>query len=130
VHLPRHLRRQCRSGNARLTSRCGAVSSEHLDPSLKATPRHDHRIEQGIPRRRGRFDRALVRRERRPGRTIGKVGNIRAAALLHFFLEEIAPSVYNQAVAAVQERLLPRVNELDIDCFEDEFGYWAKQRKR
>lgn len=65
-----------------------------------------------------------------PDEPIGKVGNIRAAALLHFFLEEIAPSVYNQAVAAVQERLITRVNELDIECFEDEFGYWAKQRKR
>ena len=34
-----------------------------------------------------------------------RIGNIQAAALLHFFLEEIAPSVYNQAVAAVQERV-------------------------
>ena len=59
-----------------------------------------------------------------------KIGNIQAAALLHFFLEEIAPSVYNQAVAAVQERLIARVTEVDIECFEDEFGYWAKQRPR
>ncbi|CAM5785701.1 DUF2164 domain-containing protein [Rhizobacter fulvus] len=59
-----------------------------------------------------------------------KIGNIQAAALLHFFLEEIAPSVYNQAVGAVQERLIARVTEVDIECHEDEFGYWAKQRKR
>ena len=59
-----------------------------------------------------------------------RIGNIQAAALLHFFLEEIAPSVYNQAVAAVQERLIGRVTEVDIECHEDEFGYWAKQRKR
>ena len=59
-----------------------------------------------------------------------KIGNIQAAALLHFFLEEIAPSVYNQAVAAVQERLIARVTEIDIECHEDEFGYWPKQRKR
>ena len=59
-----------------------------------------------------------------------KIGNIQAAALLHFFLEEIGPSVYNQAVAAVQERLLARVTEVDIECHEDEFGYWARQRKR
>ena len=59
-----------------------------------------------------------------------RIGNIQAAALLHFFLEEIAPSVYNQAVGAVQERLIARVTEVDIDCHEDEFGYWAKQRKR
>ena len=59
-----------------------------------------------------------------------RIGNIQAAALLHFFLEEIAPSVYNQAVADVQERLIGRVTEVDIECHEDEFGYWAKQRKR
>ncbi len=59
-----------------------------------------------------------------------KIGNIQAAALLHFFLEEIAPSVYNQAVAAVQERLIARVTEVDIECHEAEFGYWPKQKRR
>ncbi len=57
-----------------------------------------------------------------------KIGNIRAAALLTFFLEEIGPSIYNQAVADVQERLIGRVTEIDIECHEDEFGYWAKRR--
>lgn len=59
-----------------------------------------------------------------------RIGNITAGALLGFFLAEIAPSVYNQAVGAVQERLIARVTEIDIECHEDEFGYWAKQRKR
>ena len=57
-----------------------------------------------------------------------RIGNIQAAALLHFFLEEIGPSVYNQAVADVQERLMVRVGELDIEHHEDEFGYWARRR--
>jgi len=59
-----------------------------------------------------------------------KIGNIRAAALLNFFLEEIGPSIYNQAVAEVQERLIGRVTEIDIECHEDEFGYWTKRRAR
>jgi uncharacterized protein (DUF2164 family) len=59
-----------------------------------------------------------------------KIGNIQAAALLHFFLEEIAPSVYNQAVGAVQERLIARATEVDIECHEDEFTYWQKQAHR
>ena len=59
-----------------------------------------------------------------------KIGNIRAAALLNFFLEEIGPSIYNQAVADVQERLIARVTEIDIECHEDEFGYWTKRRSR
>ena len=37
-----------------------------------------------------------------------RMGNVGAGALLGFFLEEIGPLVYNQAVADVQERLLAR----------------------
>jgi uncharacterized protein (DUF2164 family) len=59
-----------------------------------------------------------------------KIGNIQAAALLHFFLEEIGPSIYNRGVADAQERLLVRVGEIDIECHEDEFGYWTKRKKR
>jgi uncharacterized protein (DUF2164 family) len=59
-----------------------------------------------------------------------RIGNIQAAALLNFFLEEIGPSVYNQAVTEVQERIQMRVAELDIECHEDEFGYWARQGKK
>lgn len=55
-----------------------------------------------------------------------KIGNIAAGALLGFFLEEIGPLVYNQAVADVQERLQARVSELDIEVHEDEFQYWRK----
>ena len=42
------------------------------------------------------------------------IGNIAAGALLGFFLEEIAPVIYNRAVADVQERLQARVAELDL----------------
>ena len=55
-----------------------------------------------------------------------KIGNIAAAGLLGFFLEEIAPAVYNQAVRDVQERLRSRVEEVDLEVHEDEFGYWKK----
>ena len=54
------------------------------------------------------------------------IGNVAAGALLGFFLEEIAPSIYNQAVASAQEKLLARVQELDIEVHEDEFQYWKK----
>jgi uncharacterized protein (DUF2164 family) len=60
-----------------------------------------------------------------------RIGNVQAAALLGFFLEEIAPSVYNKAVADAQERMQMRAMELDIECHADEFGYWRKyERKR
>ena len=56
------------------------------------------------------------------------IGNIAAGALLGFFLEEIGPSIYNKAVADVQERLLARVQELDYEVHEDEFQYWRRRR--
>lgn len=56
-----------------------------------------------------------------------RIGNIAAGALLGFFLEEIAPLVYNQAVAHVQERLAQRVAELDLEVHEDEFQYWRRR---
>ena len=55
------------------------------------------------------------------------VGNLAAGALLGFFLEEIAPLVYNQAVAQVQERLSQRVAEVDLEVHEDEFQYWRRR---
>jgi len=55
-----------------------------------------------------------------------KIGNIAASGLLSFFLEEVGPSIYNRAVADVQERLQQRVAELDFEVHEDEFGYWQK----
>ena len=61
------------------------------------------------------------------------IGNIAAGALLGFFLEEIGPLVYNQAVTEVQERRQARVSEIDIEVHEDPFQYWRKydaQRKK
>ncbi|HEY5799611.1 MAG TPA: DUF2164 domain-containing protein [Burkholderiaceae bacterium] len=55
------------------------------------------------------------------------IGNVAAGALLGFFLEEIAPLVYNQAVADAQEKLQQRVLELDFEVHEDPFQYWRKQ---
>lgn len=59
-----------------------------------------------------------------------KIGNITAGALLGFFLEEMAPLVYNRAVVDVQERLQSRIMEIDIEVHEDEFPYWRKYDQR
>ena len=58
------------------------------------------------------------------------MGNVAAGALLGFFLEEIGPLVYNQAVADVQERLLARIQEVDLEVHEDAFQYWRKPGRR
>ena len=58
------------------------------------------------------------------------IGNIAAGALLGYFLEELGPIVYNQAVADVQERLQARIMEVDIEIHEDEFQYWRKVERQ
>lgn len=58
------------------------------------------------------------------------IGNLQAGALLDFFVREIGPSVYNQAIAEAQSCLIARVSELDIECHEDEFGFWQSAGKR
>ena len=58
------------------------------------------------------------------------IGNVAAGALLGYFLEEIGPTIYNQAVADVQERLQARIMELDIEVHEDEFQYWRKYERQ
>lgn len=54
------------------------------------------------------------------------IGNVAAGGLLGYFLEEIAPLVYNQAVADVQERLQARLAEIDLEVHEEPFQYWRK----
>lgn len=58
------------------------------------------------------------------------IGNLAAGALLGFFIEEIGPLIYNQAVADVQERLQARISEIDIEIHEDEFQYWRKYERQ
>lgn len=59
-----------------------------------------------------------------------KIGNLEAGALLGFFLKEIAPVVYNQAITDAQTRLQARVMELDIEIHEDEFQYWNQKKRK
>ena len=59
-----------------------------------------------------------------------EVGQLAASALLDFFLQEVAPTVYNQAVADAQSTLLARVSELDIEVYAEPFQYWKKPPRR
>lgn len=55
------------------------------------------------------------------------IGNVAAGALLGFFLKEIGPAIYNQAVSDVQERLQARLADLDYEVHEEPFLYWDKR---
>ena len=55
------------------------------------------------------------------------IGNMAAGALLNFFVAEVGPAIYNQAVAEAQERMQERVAELDIELHEDAFTFWSRR---
>ena len=54
------------------------------------------------------------------------LGNLGAKALLEFFIKEIGPVVYNQAVADVQRHLQQRVLDVDAEIYEEPLSYWKK----
>ena len=53
-----------------------------------------------------------------------EVGDLKAALLLEFVLEEIGPVVYNRAIADAQAYFQGRTADLDGVCYEPEFTYW------
>jgi len=53
-----------------------------------------------------------------------EIGDLKADLLLDFFLKEIAPTVYNQAVADAQIYFQDKTNDLELTVYEDESGYW------
>lgn len=52
------------------------------------------------------------------------IGELKAELFLDFFMKEIAPSVYNAAIADAQTYLRDRVADLDGACSAPEFAYW------
>ena len=58
------------------------------------------------------------------------IGNLAAGNLLNYFLEEVAPVVYNQAISDAQSRLTQRIADLSGELFAEEFLYWPHQAKR
>lgn len=57
------------------------------------------------------------------------IGRLEAGSMLSFILKEIGPVIYNKAIADAQARLRLRVDELDVEVYEEEFSYWSKPRK-
>jgi uncharacterized protein (DUF2164 family) len=55
------------------------------------------------------------------------LGDLKAGLLLDFFLEDIGPAIYNQAIGDAQTRMQQRVADLDGELYSDEFQYWVRQ---
>lgn len=54
------------------------------------------------------------------------IGELPSGLLLNFFLEEVGPVIYNQAIADAQARITQRVADLNGELFADEFQYWPR----
>ncbi len=54
------------------------------------------------------------------------LGELPASLLLNFFLEEIGPLLYNQAIADAQQHLARRVADMNGELYRDEFPYWPR----
>ncbi len=55
------------------------------------------------------------------------IGDLKAKLLLDFCVKELGPSIYNQAILDAQSAMQDKVAELDVTCYEAEFGYWSKK---
>jgi uncharacterized protein (DUF2164 family) len=53
-----------------------------------------------------------------------EIGDLKANLLLDFFLKEIGPTVYNNAISDAQAYLQDKVADMEGSCYEPEFGYW------
>jgi uncharacterized protein (DUF2164 family) len=58
------------------------------------------------------------------------VGELKAGLVLDFFLKEIAPAVYNSAIADAQTYIRDRLVDLEGVCSVPEFAYWPKSASR
>jgi uncharacterized protein (DUF2164 family) len=56
-----------------------------------------------------------------------EIGDLQAGLLLDYFLKELAPSVYNQAIQDAQRYFQERASDLEGVCFEREFEYWRRR---
>lgn len=57
-----------------------------------------------------------------------EVGNLQAGQLLRFFLSEIAPTIYNQAIADAGRYLHEKMTELPAICYEPEFQHSERKK--
>ncbi len=57
-----------------------------------------------------------------------EIGDLKADLLLDFCLQEICPTIYNEAIKDAQSYFLTKVDDLEGSCYEPEFGYWETRQ--
>ena len=55
-----------------------------------------------------------------------EIGDLKASRFLDFCLQEICPSVYNQAIVDARSFMEDKLSDLEDTCYESEFNYWKK----
>ncbi|MEM7593015.1 MAG: DUF2164 domain-containing protein [Cyanobacteria bacterium P01_A01_bin.83] len=53
-----------------------------------------------------------------------EIGDLKASLFLDFCLQEICPSVYNQAIIDARSFMEDKLSDLEDTCYESEFDYW------
>lgn len=53
-----------------------------------------------------------------------EIGELKAMHLLEFFLRELAPNIYNQAIVDAQKYLQDKAEDLGDAYYEPEFDFW------
>jgi uncharacterized protein (DUF2164 family) len=57
------------------------------------------------------------------------IGEMKATLILGYFLTELGPVVYNQAIKDAEKYLGERLMDLEATCYEKEFTYWSSRSK-
>lgn len=56
-----------------------------------------------------------------------EIGDLKAMSVLDYFTREVAPSIYNQAIADAQSFFQDKVSDLGGVQYAAEFDYWKKR---
>ena len=55
------------------------------------------------------------------------IGDLKASLVLDYFLLELGPAAYNQAIQDAQAFMQDRTADLETSLYEPEEGYWPRQ---
>lgn len=59
-----------------------------------------------------------------------EIGDLKATLLLDYILEEIGPTIYNEAIQDAKAFFFDKIEDLDGTCYEAELPYWEKRDGR
>lgn len=54
------------------------------------------------------------------------IGDLKAMRVLEFFIRELGPNIYNQAISDAQKYFQEKASDLGDAYYEAEFDFWKK----